>query len=398
MDDDLYELLGVGRRASRQEIKSAYRRKARDTHPDKRKDVTAEEAAETFRKVVHAFEILSDDRSRSEYDRTGQADASGGRDHHRWHQQQNRHGHQFTWSFQWRPVPLKEKFEVKEAMSRVLHIVSLEQLRTVMLDDDDLLERHLLICFVTPDIEQYVDDEMVFPYPFAAMSPQGIWWEDLLQTVKVRFHRGNDLTQFFWIPGGDELRKSRAPVFLFGRRGQPLSSSFERLQTSNRQEFESWLWERIRVTVEFVNEHEYPVEIYWVHGTAAHIKETVPAHHRINHTSMLTHEWYARDARVDTFATSPGRWKLSEGSSLGSWKIGVQGGPLFRDDGSVQIVIRARSCFDMSGHCSFWKAQNECSKSPRFMSEQCRLTCELCKPEDDEASTDSANDKSHSEL
>eukprot|EP00986_Skeletonema_menzelii_P018643 scaffold26671_cov127-Skeletonema_menzelii.AAC.4 len=48
----------------------SYRRKARDTHPDKRgKDVSAEEAAEAFRQVVHAFEILSDDNSRRRYDR-----------------------------------------------------------------------------------------------------------------------------------------------------------------------------------------------------------------------------------------------------------------------------------------------------------------------------------------
>jgi hypothetical protein len=55
-----------------------------------------------------------------------------------------------------------------------MHIVSLTQLETVMLDENDLLERNLLMVFVTPqDVEQHCDDDMVFPYPFAGMSEQG---------------------------------------------------------------------------------------------------------------------------------------------------------------------------------------------------------------------------------
>ena len=55
----------------------------------------------------------------------------------------------------------------------MLHVVSLEQLKTIMLDDDDLLERNLLLCFVNPEQETVANDEVVFPWPFAAMSSQG---------------------------------------------------------------------------------------------------------------------------------------------------------------------------------------------------------------------------------
>ena len=76
-DESLYKILGVSKTATTKEIKSAYRRKALDTHPDKRKDMPAEEAAEAFHKVVHAFEVLSDDSSRKNYDRTGRSPQQG---------------------------------------------------------------------------------------------------------------------------------------------------------------------------------------------------------------------------------------------------------------------------------------------------------------------------------
>ena len=45
------------------------------------------------------------------------------------------------------------------------------------------------------------------------MSPQGIWWEDILQTASIRFRRGNDLTRYFNINGVNE--DMTEPIFLF---------------------------------------------------------------------------------------------------------------------------------------------------------------------------------------
>ncbi|CAK8998628.1 DnaJ homolog subfamily B member 12 [Durusdinium trenchii] len=59
---DFYGLLGVGRAASAAELRQAYRRRALQTHPDKGG------CAEAFRRVLHAFEVLSSGKGRAKYD------------------------------------------------------------------------------------------------------------------------------------------------------------------------------------------------------------------------------------------------------------------------------------------------------------------------------------------
>ena len=72
-DTDLYALLGVPRDASREDIKKAYRKIARDLHPDVNPDP---ETQERFKEVTAAYEILSDPEKRQRYD--AGPDAMGG--------------------------------------------------------------------------------------------------------------------------------------------------------------------------------------------------------------------------------------------------------------------------------------------------------------------------------
>ncbi|WP_114985762.1 molecular chaperone DnaJ [Cyclonatronum proteinivorum] len=73
---DYYEVLGVDRGASADDIKRAYRKKAMEYHPDRN---PGDASAETkFKEAAEAFDVLKDDQKRARYDRYGHAGMNGG--------------------------------------------------------------------------------------------------------------------------------------------------------------------------------------------------------------------------------------------------------------------------------------------------------------------------------
>lgn len=72
---DYYEVLGVSKTASKEEIKKAYRKLSKQFHPDINKEA---DASEKFQEVKEAYEVLSDDQKREQYDQFGHQDPNQG--------------------------------------------------------------------------------------------------------------------------------------------------------------------------------------------------------------------------------------------------------------------------------------------------------------------------------
>ena len=79
---DYYEILGVSKSASQDEIKKAYRALAIQFHPDKNPNNPA--AEDKFKEAAEAYEILSDEGKRKKYDQFGHPGMQQGSDYHQY--------------------------------------------------------------------------------------------------------------------------------------------------------------------------------------------------------------------------------------------------------------------------------------------------------------------------
>ncbi|MBI2856584.1 MAG: DnaJ domain-containing protein, partial [Chloroflexi bacterium] len=72
---DYYQVLGVPRSASQEEIRAKFRRLALEYHPDRNREPGAQEK---FKEINEAYQVLSDPQKRAEYDRFGRVGVGAG--------------------------------------------------------------------------------------------------------------------------------------------------------------------------------------------------------------------------------------------------------------------------------------------------------------------------------
>jgi hypothetical protein len=159
-------------------------------------------------------------------------------------------------------------------------------------------------------------------------------------------------------------------VFVAVRAGQRLEE-FTALSTSRQKEFELWVWKLLEVRVWFKNEHTHDVTLYWLDGQRAQRMANIPPGQQVTQTTMLSHSWWVRDARVT-------QHQLREGTCLGRWTVSSLHEQVF--------TIRTRSCVDDHGECEFWAGTGECGRNPSYMRANCRRACQICRDEGANAS------------
>ena len=339
-----YDILGVHRRATVQEIRNAYRAKARETHPDKARPGREAEMRDRFLEVAAAFELLTDVDARRDFDSRGTYQRPTTKTYKR--RTQKKH------------APLTE--EEERAAARVLNVRSRKHLEDAALGEDGRVDRHFVLALYDEgECEDYLTFTTRFPYPFAdKLDPHGIWWEDVLQTAKTRLTDADGQLSRIAKKLNLDVRKG-CPQVVFAGNGTDLFSDVDVVHRPTRQALEEWLWPKLQTRVRFENDSPHPVRTWWVHGGRAKDPMDVAPGASLERNAYVSHLFAVRDAR----AGGP----LTKESCL-NWQ--------HVDSDADPFVIRASpKCQDWHGDCGAWGDAGECERNDGFMRKFCHRTC-----------------------
>jgi len=326
--------------------------------------------------------VLSDPASRKQYDASGlwgeaAKKAPGGswnpRPSQNFHFRRNQQAGQRFY------LTRKERL----AASRVMSLHSMEHMRSVLLNDEGVMDRHGLLALYAGGPDSACAERLKcvdtlsparlpathapprrygikFPFPFAHQSDTfGIWWEDVLQAMQADAGE-TDVAAGLGIPPIDPNDLARCPTLVWLNNGTRLET-LAAPEALDNVGFERWVWDRLSVRAAFVNEHYAPIQLMWLHGSSGRDMGTLEPGEVVYHQTMISHVFLARDARVTDGL-------LSDESLLARFEIR-----------SSADIFRVRSrCFDMNGECKRWAARGECKRNLAYMSRNCRLSCDTC--------------------
>lgn len=331
---DLYAILGVKRGASKQDIKKAYRQKAKDTHPDKNPGVDTETSAHQFREIAEAYEVLSDHNSRSTYDRTGKTEKD--RSEERWKQQRDRgenqrHGGRWNfgnfWNFNEKQQQSGPRIKyhsyyrdsytrraILNSQSRVLTVTSLNHLKDIVLEEDTgLTERYVLLAVYdsrVPSCEDLLNFYVMFPWPFAGFAREGdnsMWWEETMITTKIDLADETEGTKEVQdllninFDRKDPHSVAQCPTIAFFPRKSTLEN-FElwtpTMEQGTRQkegvDFRAWVWQRLKMSVKLTNRTPWKLKQWWLDGYRGVILDDIEPGETYVANTYLSHAFVYR--------------------------------------------------------------------------------------------------------
>ena len=330
---NLYEVLGIQKTASKQEIKKAYRQKAKDTHPDRNPGVDAEVAANQFRDIAEAYEVLSDRSSRQAYDRTGKTKAQQ-QEEQRKHSYNNRQQRQQSgwsnfWSFkkqQNQPNNVKYhryfgdwhiRRSILSSQSRVLTISGLTQLQDITLDDETgLTERYVLLAIYDSRIdncEDLMNYYIMYPWPFAGYAREGdnsMWWEEIMITTKIDLaietEESKQIEDFFNIHYNKQKQQQNCPTIAFFPRKSKLEEfelwTPEKDLKSNgklENDFRSFVWQRLKMTIKITNYTPWTLKQWWLDGYRGVVLDDIKTQESYTANTYLSHAFVYRASFVE---------------------------------------------------------------------------------------------------
>jgi len=398
--DDPYGVLGVGRYASTDEIKSAYRAKAKVWHPDKNPN-DPELASQKFREIAAAYEMLSDPIRKRQYDNQLRREQQNREryEQQRRHQQERERRNRMqrereAASKRDAYLPKARKLQ-KERVVRITTIEDLEQI--AFKRHERTFKTNVLFVFVAnKKVEKFVDDQLLFPYISNIEGMKGA--EDYFLPIKVRYNRDTDLTRMFQVPHYSQ--RSGSAFIVLGKKGQNLFlqklPSYTAAQGGDAHaQFEDWVTEKLSVQVMVLNHHHSNVIVFQKTKLASN-KESMEKRfvvkplwgHRLD--VRLGDTILAMDSNVDHWPGHEPKFldmaKLLQSQDkvmLGQWRPWHDGGSNHSNDHQqpVKIQIHSKRCVDWSSSCGDWmkrQTKKPCGDQPEFLHSMCAKSCGVC--------------------
>uniref|UniRef100_A0A7S4AB29 J domain-containing protein n=1 Tax=Pseudo-nitzschia australis TaxID=44445 RepID=A0A7S4AB29_9STRA len=378
-------------------IKKAFREKALDAHPDKNRGVDPEKANEQFIRVKKAWDLLSDQNKKRQYD-----------DHIRHHhndvprtptkerlERQARMRRKADDEARMKREAEERKTGAKIAQRDILKLSTLEQLQGMsdLFDKESQTFKKFFLCVFVADkkVESMADNDILFPYPYGHNGRDSFDWTEIMQTVKVRYNKATPLTRLFRAP----IRSSPKPYIVFAKKGARLDRAefeiyngkyYKNNPGKNSAEFEQWVMSRLKTTISVINRYGAggPIlKVFFDHGEMLKSAgRTIPPGFQLDIPAFLSNRMIVVDGNTDNFMGNKGLLEnVLHGNKRLINRIKMDTFVVNEDKQRFEVGAGYGStsiCYDLSTQCQEWVEANYCDSNSNIFHNMCAKSCGVC--------------------